>query len=108
MMNEHQKQRLERNLSESAAGAKVYWVRALTGSSPEKQAYIDPRLLPLTSKENLGQFHEDFNHTKNIYDKQFKDVEEHINRLQKLIEVLESENENLKKRIQDLEGFGLD
>lgn len=106
-MDNTQKKRLERNLSQSASGAKPYWPRVLIGPGVETQGYIDPKLLPIDDI-NLGKFREEFIH--HVYDRD-QYIIELENRLTTMTsEALELGNQinTLRKRIEALEGFSLD
>lgn len=107
-MNDNQKQRLERNLSKSASGAKPYWPRVLIGPNVEEQGYIDPKLLPIVKNENLGEFHIRMG-------KEYKQLKDGLDLAMGSIRALAEDNERLREafkvlesRIENLEGFNLD
>lgn len=106
-MNDRQKDRLERNLSQSAAGAKIYWVRALIGPGVEQQGFIDPKLLPI-DRTNLGEFYQSTKINFEDTRKTLSNMKEIILELEKKLEEYKKKNEKLEKRIRDLEGFQLD
>lgn len=106
-MNNKQKERLERNLSKSAAGAKPYWPRVLIGPSVEKQGYIDPKLLPI-DEINLGKFYEAFKHYKLNNDAIIKELIEDNTALKEKNEELSSQLDEIFEKLKDLEIFNLD
>lgn len=107
-MNNTQKDRLERNLSKSASGAKPFWPRVLIGPEVEKQGYIDPKLLPIQPNMNLGQFYQEYLDQIKFLNRRIDEVNSLISSLEGVVTGLITKNTELESRIEALESFKID